>query len=737
MFLLPTLRLYFWIFAAGLMTCALVTHQLSADENSSDLPWYRTSIVGMEIGPTGAQFGYSAPDDQRYCAKWDGAEIVRRCVEAEAEYLVLWLRDGDYAYYDSKLLPKAPGLGDRDPLRDAFEEATKHRLPIISYTVVQQAGHFLEKHPQWQMRDSDGNPLGRFCFNSGYLEAMKQIVAEQLAYGIAGFHIDMLDQGFGKPYGCWCDACRTQFRDRYQHEMPRGGTWDKDWDEMLEFRYDTSQRFERELTAHIKSLNPNSTVDYNYHGNPPFSFEVGQRPVQHAGNGDFVTGETGVWGFSALGVGLNAEFYRAATPGLPFQVAMQRGVRMYHDQTTRPLHDMRWELFTLLSHGAFVTMIDKTAFDGGLDAVAYERMGQALREARTKQEHFGQRPVYDIGLYFSSRTRDWYGCENAAKYFQSFQGAHQACVMEHLQYGVVLDENVTLQTLQKFPVICLPNVAIVSGREAELFRSYVRDGGKLIITGETAQYDSYGNPLEASGLEDLVGATVAERLVSEDNWVNFARSSVPTAAAACAADLREDWPFLVKGPATVYRPVTATAVGQLHKPDRTQRQLEGTMGTEWPMSAAEAAGPAVLVHSYGKGVVVTCAASPDYATASEHALVEDRILFRNLLRQLQVPRRVGVEAPAQVEVVVTDDPAARVLRVHVLAYHATPRTTPAQNRPYVLPGLIEDRPLFRVRLTAQEMRSAEALSPATKLTQRGPQLEALVEDVHEVLLLRY
>ena len=106
---------------------------------------------------------------------------------------------------------------------------------------------------------------------------------------------------------------------------------------MLEFRYDTSESFERQLTAYIKSINPNVSVDYNYHGNPPFSFEVGQRPVQHAGNADFVTGETGLWAFSALGVGLNAEFYRASTPHRAFQVAIQRGVRMYHDQTTRPV----------------------------------------------------------------------------------------------------------------------------------------------------------------------------------------------------------------------------------------------------------------------------------------------------------------------------------------------------------------------------------------------------------------
>jgi hypothetical protein len=111
-----------------------------------------------------------------------------------------------------------------------------------------------------------------------------------------------------------------------------------------------------------------ATVDYNYHGNPP-SPGKSAAPVQHAGNSDFVTGETGVWGFSALTVGLNAQFYRAAFPGHPYQVAINRGVRIYHDQTTRPLNDMRWETLLLLAHGAFVTMIDKTAYDGGLDPV--------------------------------------------------------------------------------------------------------------------------------------------------------------------------------------------------------------------------------------------------------------------------------------------------------------------------------------------------------------------------------
>jgi hypothetical protein len=55
---------------------------------------------------------------------------------------------------------------------------------------------------------------------------------------------------------------------------------------------------------------------------------------------------------------------------------------MYHDQTTHPSNDMRWKMFPLLALGAFVTMIDKTAYDGRLDPVAYNRIGALLTVTR-------------------------------------------------------------------------------------------------------------------------------------------------------------------------------------------------------------------------------------------------------------------------------------------------------------------------------------------------------------------
>ncbi len=734
-------------FLAGFATWPLIGSLPSfagpklSDDNS---PWFHRCLVGMEVGLTGAQFGHSDLHDTRYAERFDGAEIVRRCVAAHSEYLVMWVRDGDYAYYNSKILPKAPGLGDRDPLQEAIDEAKKHDLPIIAYCVVQQGGHFLTRHPEWAMHGADGKPLGRFCLSSGYLEAMKEILAEQLAYGIAGFHIDMLDQGFGPPYGCWAPASREAFQQEFGHpmpEMPNGPSWDASWNEVLEFRYLASQRFEQELAAHVRQLNPSVTVDFNYHGNPPFSWEVGQRPVQHAGNGDFVTGETGVWGFSALGVGLNAEFYRASTPGLPFQVAIQRGVRMYHDQTTRPLNDMRWELFTLLSHGAFVTMVDKTAFDGSLDTLAYRRFGELFAEARSKRKHFGQTPVYDTALFYSSRTRDWIGKETPGPWMQSFCGAHKALRYEQMNGGIVFDERVSVEELQNYPSVIGANAGILSAQTIAVFLSYVEQGGSLVVTGHTGQFNHMGQPMESIEWQQLIGARPVRRLDSLDNWLRFPSDSTEQKLQDTwiPALIPRDWSFLVKGPATVYEPTTATSVGQLLAPARTIRQQRGQEGTEWPMSPGEVVGPAILVHQVGLGKVITIAGSPDYATASEHHIVEARKLLTGIVRVLNPIPRVEIEAPINVQTVVTDDPNSRMIRVHFLGYNSPPQTIPAKDRPMILPPLIEDPPMFRAKVTlnGNSIQATSCLNANTERMSSGNVVTLTINDIHETLVIEY
>lgn len=728
----------------GRLTCllALGAALVSAGPASAADPWYARALVGMEVGPTGAQFGGGrhAPD---YARDFDGREIVRRCVEAGAEYLVLWVRDGEFTFHDSRQVPKPAGLGERDVLREAADEAGRLRLPLIAYCQLQYPAHELRTHPDWKARAADGKHIDHLvCFNSPYTNVVKSLLAEMLAYGIDGFHLDMVDQGFGPPHGCWCERCQKQFEAEHQRAMPRSVDWgSEDWDRMLAFRYATSDRLEKALTGHVRSLAPRATVDFNYHGNPPFSWEVGQTPVRHAGNGDFVTGEAGLWAFGALTSSFNAAWYRAATPGKPFQVAVQRGVRMYHDQTTRPLQDMRWEMFTLLAHGAFVTMIDKTAYDGWLDPVAYGRIGELLHEARAKRAQFGHLPVAEVGIYFSHRTRDWVGRDKPAAYFQGVQGAHKVCVYEHLGFGFLFDESVTLAALRQYPVVCLPQTGIVSEREISLLRAYVEEGGSLLITGQSGQFDRMGRPQDATRLETLIGARVRARLEGLDTWVRLPGTTEGSAApelTALAKDIPGDWPFLVRGPATIYEPTTATPMGDLLDSHRVSLANPQGYNADWPLSARAVVGPAILVNRVGRGTVLTFAGSPEVATAGEHHIVEARRLFANAVRLLHPRPRVRIEAPANVEAVVTDDPEARVLRVHLIAYNATPQTTPPKDRPYVLPGLIEDSPMYRVELEFEQApRRVRAERPDTVLRRRGARVEATVNDIHEVIQCRY
>jgi len=710
--------------------------------------WFHQALVGMEVGPTGAQFG-GGRHASDYAIHFDGAEIVRRSVEANAEYLVLWVRDGEFTFHDSKLVPRPAGLGDRDVLREAMDEARKHRLPIIAYCQLQYPSHELRLHPEWKARQADGKPIDHLvCFNSPYTNTVKALLTEMLAYGIAGFHLDMVDQGFGAPHGCWCDHCQKSFQAEHGRPLPKAINWEHpDWALMRQFRYASSDRFEKMLVEHVRQLNPRATVDFNYHGIPPFSWEVGQTPVRHAGNGDFVTGEAGAWAFGALSASFNAAWYRAVTPGKPFQVAIQRGVRMYHDQTTRPLHDMRWEMFTLLAHGSFVTLIDKTAYDGSLDPVAWGRMGAVLGEARQKRTHFGHHPVSDVGLFFSARSRDGIGRDKPAIWFQSIQGTHKACVYEHLGFGFLFDEDLTLERLRKFPVICLPNVGILTDAEVALFRRFVEEGGQLIVTGQSGQFDDLGRPLTHPNIEGLIGARVRRRIETTDNWVRLDATqtgeqlgrgldhgSMPRHGSSTPKAI----PFLVRGPATAYEPTTAVPVGTLLDSHRASLANPGSYNTDWPLSAREEVGPAALWHRLGKGTVLTIAASPDAATAGEHHIVEARRLFANAVRMLNPHPRVRVDAPANVEAVVTDDPANRTLRIHLIAYNATPQATPMKERPYIMPGLIEDTPIFRASFELRDvLKSAKALNRSTQLKKRGSRVEVTIADIHDVIVCRY
>jgi len=78
------------------------------------------------------------------------------------------------------------------------------------------------------------------------------------------------------------------------------------------------------------------------------------------------------------------------------------------------------------------------------------------------------------------------------------------------------------------------------------------------------------------------------------------------------------------------------------------------------------------------------------------------------------------------------------LRVHLIGYHTPPQTMPLKNRPYVLPALIEEAPMYRAKIEVdRSINHADAWNRTTALKRRGQAVEITVQDVHEVIALRY
>lgn len=85
------------------------------------------------------------------CAVRAHANAIRACATG-------WL--GPEAYYQSAIVPKAPGVGRRDLFRELIEEARKNNLEVIAYIHVGcGGGEIAKQHPDWVARTSTGKSL--------------------------------------------------------------------------------------------------------------------------------------------------------------------------------------------------------------------------------------------------------------------------------------------------------------------------------------------------------------------------------------------------------------------------------------------------------------------------------------------------------------------------------------------------------------------------------------------------
>ena len=78
---------------------------------------------------------------------------------------MVFMKDQNFAYYNSKLARKCPNLGERDLLRECVDAGANHGIPIIAYCQIQYDSAAWAAHPDWRMKDANGKEIhDRLCY---------------------------------------------------------------------------------------------------------------------------------------------------------------------------------------------------------------------------------------------------------------------------------------------------------------------------------------------------------------------------------------------------------------------------------------------------------------------------------------------------------------------------------------------------------------------------------------------
>jgi hypothetical protein len=107
----------------------------------------------------------------------------------------------------------------------------------------------------------------------------------------------------------------------------------------------------------------------------------------------------------------------------------------------------------------------------------------------------------NTAIVFSSPSKNYF--RDAYKTVNEYQGWAQAMLENHIPFETVITSKLSSTDLKKYSTLILPDVACMSDNEINEIRKYVRDGGYVVATGRTSQYDVTGNKRTEPGITAL------------------------------------------------------------------------------------------------------------------------------------------------------------------------------------------------------------------------------------------
>lgn len=415
-------------------------------------------------------------------------------------------------------------LGNRDVFGELAAASKKRGLRLVARLDPNYAYEdCFRAHPDWFEKTREGKPqthnestwLYRTCmFGPHFSEQMPAIIREINArYEVDGFFTNGWP-GNSIPAPCYCEHCRTTFKERYSLELPAAPRpSDPAYRKFVEFHMERVLEVWKLWDSTAKEKKPDSLYIGNLGGGVRATLNL-KRVCQAASwfNADHQgrSGNTPLWDSAQQGRACHAAIGMRTATNITGAYANAQPLWRH---TAKAAAEARLWLAQAAASGTVpwwhwlgAQTEDRRWMDVGRDFFAWHA---------ANSKHFeNRRSLAEVSIVWSQTTNAFYRAEGE----RALRGADRAQIHDHLQgfyfallqarvpFDLVHEDDLGAERLKPYRLLVLPNVALLSSPQCAQIIDYVRSGGSLVATFETSLYDSWGDRRGDFGLAEIFGA---------------------------------------------------------------------------------------------------------------------------------------------------------------------------------------------------------------------------------------
>jgi len=435
---------------------------------------------------------------------------------------------GILAFYPSKVKFHRHGkfLNGRDFFGECVAAAKKRGMRVVARMSPDlNWGDALEAHPEWAMRYKDGSAqfsgedprLFKTCMFTSYMDDYVPAIMREVS---SLYDVDCFYTNGWPPIGsmpeCYCAICSN---------LPPSNTiayWNVFNDRVFELwnKYDAIAKEKKPDSFFFANLGG------NVHGGPNLHRLATIASWFQADNQGRTYDDPAIWGCSLQGRACNAVLDGKFSANVT--AAYSTGSVRWRNASKNPAEAKMW-LNESVASGMALYYHFIGSENGFTEDHRWQKVGSdyfhwaAKHDAHLKT----RRSIANIGVVMGQSTQLFYKGPEAAHSSQYMRetthGLYEMLLSGRFAFDFVHEDRLDSEHLSKYRVLLLPNVAMLSDRQCQQIRDYLRSGGSIMASFETSLYDENMKKRAEFGLSDLLGTSKASDAIGTNGNACYSR----------------------------------------------------------------------------------------------------------------------------------------------------------------------------------------------------------------------